>query len=274
MNGEQKKERLDVLMVNQGLAASRERAKAYIMAGLATVDGQKIDKCGTLVSKSAKVTLLGDNIGYVSRGGLKLVKALTSFSIDLAGKIMVDVGASTGGFADCALKHGAAKIFAIDVGYGQLAWSLRTDARIVNMERTNIRKVTLEDLGERPDFAAIDVAFISLDKVLPVIKAILSPEGEVVALIKPQFEAGRERVGKKGVVKDPLVHQEVILKVLKCAEELSLRPAGLTYSPIKGPEGNIEYLTHLKNAFDDNEDISVIDQQTVAKIVAQAHDDL
>jgi len=197
LDGEKKKERLDMLLVNRGLAVSRERAKSYIMTGLVLVDGKKIDKCGTLVSKTAKINLLGDHIGYVSRGGIKLAKALESFSIDLNGKTMLDVGASTGGFTDCALQKGAAKVFAVDVGYGQLAWSLRIDKRVVNMERMNIRQIDLASLGERVDFAAIDVAFISLAKVLPVVKNILRADGEIVALIKPQFEAGREQVGKK-----------------------------------------------------------------------------
>ena len=278
MNGEKKKERLDVLLVERGLAASRERAKSCIMAGLAVVDGKKIDKCGALVPQTAEIILLGDNIGYVSRGGLKLAKALTYFSIDLSGKIMADVGASTGGFTDCALKNGAGKVFAIDVGYGQLAWSLRTDERVINMERTNIRQVNLERLGVLVDFAAIDVAFISLEKVLPVVKEILTPAGEIVALIKPQFEAGREKIGKKGVVKDPSIHKEVILKILDCAKSLLLYPAGICYSPIKGPEGNIEYLLHIKNTdsmSNIKEMVSAnVNYQAVAEIVAQAHTDL
>ncbi|MDR1702891.1 MAG: TlyA family RNA methyltransferase [Sporomusaceae bacterium] len=271
MDGEKKKERLDLLLVSLGLAASRERAKAYIMAGLVLVDGKKIDKCGVLTPKTAQITLLGDNIGYVSRGGLKLAKALAVFALDLRGKTMVDVGASTGGFTDCALKNGAAKVFAIDVGYGQLAWSLRTDERVVNLERTNIRSITLEKLGEQADFATIDVAFISLAKVLPVVKEILTPAGEIVALIKPQFEAGREKVGKKGVVKDPLIHQEVIVKILNCAQNLALYPVQLAYSPIKGPEGNIEYLLHLKNIYNKME---IIGEETAAAVVAAAHAEL
>lgn len=241
------KERLDVLLVNQGLSPSRERAKATIMAGLVLVDGQKVDKAGTMVPENAAITICGDSIGYVSRGGLKLAKAIEEFNIDLTGKVMADIGASTGGFTDCALKNGARRVYAIDVGYGQLAWSLRTDERVINLERTNIRNVTPADIGEELDFASIDVAFISLAKVLPATKALLAAHGEVVALIKPQFEAGREKVGKKGVVRDPLVHQEVIEKVFTTARELGFVPIGLTYSPVKGPEGNIEYLAHLAN---------------------------
>lgn len=267
-----KKERLDVLLVEKNLVASRERAKSSIMAGLVFVDGQKIDKVGTVVPVEANITLAGDNIGFVSRGGLKLAKALDFFNITLQDKIVADIGASTGGFTDCALKNGAARVYAIDVGYGQLAWSLRTDSRVVNMERTNIRHVSPADIGETVDFACIDVAFISLEKVLPAAKSLLSDQGEIVALIKPQFEAGRDKVGKKGVVKDPKVHQEVILKVLQCCRDLQLFPLQLSYSPIKGPEGNIEYLVYLTNATGvlQNE----VDEQTVAEIVGEAHTSL
>lgn len=205
------RERLDVLLVQRGLVASRERAKACIMAGKVFVGNQKIDKAGTLVSPDAAITVSGDGVGYVSRGGLKLAKALAVFGLDLAGKTMADIGASTGGFTDCALKNGAAKVYAIDVGYGQLAWSLRTDERVINMERTNIRDVRPDDLGEKVDFASVDVAFISLEKVLPVIKTLLAGDARVVALIKPQFEAGREKVGKKGVVKDPAVDRKSVV---------------------------------------------------------------
>ncbi|MGL5514285.1 MAG: TlyA family RNA methyltransferase [Sporomusa sp.] len=270
MTGQRTKERLDVLLVEQGLATSRERAKAYIMAGLVTVDGQKMDKAGTLVSTIARLAVHGDSIGYVSRGGLKLAKAMAHFNIDLTGKLMADVGASTGGFTDCALKHGAVLVYAIDVGYGQLAWSLRTDARVVNMERTNIRNVKPEDIGHLLDFVSIDVAFISLEKVLPVVKTLLAPLGTVVALIKPQFEAGREKVGKKGVVRDPVVHREVIQHVAHMAGGLLLNPIGLTFSPVKGPEGNIEYLLYLANYPAD----VVVDEAIIATVVADAHANL
>ncbi len=264
------KERLDVLLVSRGLVASRERAKASIMAGLVYVDSQKVDKAGTLVPVTADITVRGDSIGYVSRGGLKLKKALASFSLDLQGKVMADIGASTGGFTDCALQNGAKRVYAIDVGYGQLAWSLRTDDRVINMERTNIRHVTVESLGEALDFVSIDVAFISLAKVLPVVKNLLAPGGTVVALIKPQFEAGREKVGKKGVVKDPLVHKSVIKKVLDEAQELGLYPVNLTYSPVKGPEGNIEYLVLLTN----QETEETITHTKVDEIVEESHSQL
>lgn len=264
------KERLDVLLVSRGLVASRERAKASIMAGLVYVDSQKVDKAGTLVPVTADITVRGDSIGYVSRGGLKLKKALSSFSLDLQGKVMADIGASTGGFTDCALQNGAKRVYAIDVGYGQLAWSLRTDDRVINMERTNIRNVTAESLGEVLDFVSIDVAFISLAKVLPVVRDLLAPGGTVVALIKPQFEAGREKVGKKGVVKDPLVHKSVIKKVLDESQELGLYPINLTYSPVKGPEGNIEYLVLLTNQTTEE----TITHTKVDEIVEESHSQL
>lgn len=262
-----KKERLDVLLVEKGLVASRERAKSSIMAGLVFVDGQRIDKAGTLVPVEGKIVVTGDNIGYVSRGGLKLAKALKHFEIDMTGKVMADIGASTGGFTDCALQNGAISVYAIDVGYGQLAWSLRTDERVVNMERTNIRNVTLEDLGQPLDFASIDVAFISLTKVLPVVKTLLGENGTVVALIKPQFEAGRGKVGKKGVVRDPLVHIEVIANIVDTSSELGFVPIGLTYSPVKGPEGNIEYLIYLSNGVGE----PVVTGETIEEIVKEAH---
>jgi len=264
-----KKERIDVLLVNKGLVASRERAKSCIMAGLVFVDGEKIDKAGTAVSVDAELRLQGDTLPYVSRGGLKLEKALREFEINLNEKVMMDVGASTGGFTDCALKNGAAKVYAIDVGYGQLAWSLRNDTRVVLMERTNIRYVTDEQITEPIDFITIDVAFISLGKVLPVVCRFLKDDGQMVALIKPQFEAGREKVGKKGVVRDPEVHLDVILKVLKTSMELGLQPQGLTYSPITGPEGNIEYLLYLKKSM-----VSAITENLVRDVVMNAHQDL
>lgn len=264
------KERLDILMVSQGLVTSRERAKASIMAGVVDVNGQKIDKAGTLVDTEATITIRGNQMPYVSRGGFKLEKAINHFALELSGKIMADIGASTGGFTDCALQHGALRVYAIDVGYGQLAWSLRTDERVVNMERTNIRNITVDNLGQPIDFASIDVAFISLDKVLHVVKTLLTPEGEVVALIKPQFEAGREKVGKKGVVKDPKVHRQVLIRVLEQARQVGLYPAALTFSPVKGPEGNIEYLVHLvQQASGDAIDLSNVEQ-----VVEESHSQL
>lgn len=261
------KERLDVLLTAKGLIPSRERAKASIMAGLVFVNDQKVDKAGTMVPTDAKIVVHGDGIGYVSRGGLKLAKALEAFSIQLENKIMADIGASTGGFTDCALKNGAARVYAIDVGYGQLAWSLRTDERVINMERTNIRNVTFEMIGQLLDFISIDVAFISLSKVLPAVSNLLAPNGCIIALIKPQFEAGREKVGKKGVVRDAAVHLEVINNVVAFAWKLGFIPQDLTFSPIKGPEGNIEYLLYLtKNGREDG-----ITADIIHDIVTKAH---
>lgn len=261
------KERLDVLLVERGLAVSRERAKAAIMAGRVFVEGQKVDKAGTMIPTEANITTSGDGIGYVSRGGLKLAKAVEYFGLDLTGLVMADIGASTGGFTDCALKNGAIRVYAIDVGYGQLAWSLRTDERVVNMERTNIREVNPADIGEPLDFISIDVSFISLEKVLPIAKSLLKETGKVVALIKPQFEAGREKVGKKGVVKDPSVHYEVITKVVDIARKLEFDVSGLTYSPVKGPEGNIEYLVLLTGAAN----VGDFDEKDIVRTVAEAH---
>ncbi|NPV26225.1 MAG: TlyA family RNA methyltransferase [Firmicutes bacterium] len=239
------KERLDILLVRQGLFPSRERARSAIMAGLVFVAGQKIEKPGTQVTLDAEIRVLGEDIPYVSRGGLKLAKALEAFKIDLQDRVVLDIGASTGGFTDCALQHGARKVYAIDVGYGQLAWKLRQDPRVVCLERTNIRHLSPVVLDEPGDVATIDVSFISLDKVLPAVRELLAPHGQVIALIKPQFEAGREKVGKKGVVRDPAVHREVIEQVARTAQRLGFRVCGLSFSPITGPEGNIEYLLHL-----------------------------
>jgi len=264
------KERLDVLLVEKGLAPSRERAKSYIMAGMVLVDGQKVDKAGTLVSPIADLTITGDNIGYVSRGGLKLAKAIETFTIDIKGKTVADIGASTGGFTDCVLKNGAAKVYAIDVGYGQLAWSLRNDRRVINMERVNVRNLTPDDIGELLDFITVDVSFISLEKVLPVVRQLLKVNSSAVVLIKPQFEAGREKVGKRGVVKDPEVHIDVINKIVEFGKGLGLFPLGLTYSPITGPEGNIEYLLYLLNQPTENS----IDCSVVGQVVRQAHANL
>ena len=260
------KERLDVLLVERNLAESRERAKITIMEGLVLVNGQKVDKAGTMIKPDAEIRILGNTLPYVSRGGLKLEKALKTFPITLEGKVMADIGASTGGFTDCSLQNGASKVYAIDVGYGQLAWKLRQDARVINMERTNVRYVTKEDVGELIDFASIDVAFISLTKVLGPVKELLKPAGELVALIKPQFEAGRENVGKKGVVKDPKIHEKVIEDVISFAKEIGFVICGLTYSPVKGPEGNIEYLMWASNNSESEEgDIQIKD------VVSEAH---
>ena len=242
------KERLDVLLVKRGLAESREKAKAIIMSGIVYVEDQKEDKAGTTFDENAKIEVRGSTLKYVSRGGLKLEKAMTHFGVTLDQKVCMDVGASTGGFTDCMLQNGAVKVFSVDVGHGQLAWKLRNDPRVVCMEKTNIRYVTPEDIGEPVDFSSIDVSFISLTKVLGPVKEILSPGGEVVALIKPQFEAGREKVGKKGVVRDPAVHLEVLEHFLEHAKESHFTVLGLTYSPIRGPEGNIEYLGYLSRA--------------------------
>ena len=240
------KERLDVLLVKRNLAESREKAKAIIMSGNVFVEGQREDKAGTTFSDEVQIEIKGHTMPYVSRGGLKLEKAIANFDVDLEGKVCTDVGSSTGGFTDCMLQNGARKVFAIDVGRGQLAWKLRQDDRVVCMEKTNIRYVTPEDLGEKIDFSSIDVSFISLTKVLEPIRNYLKPDGEIVALIKPQFEAGREKVGKKGVVRDPAVHKEVLEHYLGHAKEAGFGVLGLTYSPIRGPEGNIEYLGFLQ----------------------------
>ena len=242
------KERLDVLLVKRNLAESREKAKAVIMAGNVFVDGQREDKAGASFPETAVIEVKGSPLRYVSRGGLKLEKAMSHFDIDLTGKICMDVGSSTGGFTDCMLQNGAAKVYAVDVGSGQLAWKLRQDERVVCMEKTNIRYVTREQIQEPVEFASIDVAFISLTKVLTPVKQLLTEEGQVVALIKPQFEAGREQVGKKGVVRDRAVHEEVIEKIRCFALENGYSVLGLTYSPVKGPEGNIEYLIYLERS--------------------------
>ena len=240
------KERLDILMVRKGLCESRERAKSSIMAGLVYVDGVRADKAGSSFGPDVKIELKENPNPYVSRGGLKLDKAIKYFGIELAGSHAIDVGASTGGFTDCMLKQGAAKVVAIDVGYGQLAWPLRNDERVINLERTNIRYVKPEDIGTPADFASIDVSFISLKKVLPPVLELLDKEhGEVLCLIKPQFEAGREKVGKHGVVRDISVHRQVVEEVAAFAVGIGFGVKGITYSPIKGPEGNIEYLCYL-----------------------------
>ena len=242
------KERLDVLLVNRGLAPSREKAKTMIMEGNVFVENQREDKAGATFDTEAEITVKGNTLKYVSRGGLKLEKAMTHFGITLEGKVCMDIGASTGGFTDCMLQNGAVKVYSVDVGYGQFAWKLRQDPRVVCMEKTNIRYVTPADIDDVLDFASVDVSFISLTKVLIPARELLRDGGEMVCLIKPQFEAGREKVGKKGVVRDPKVHLEVIQTVLQTAMDLGFSILDLEYSPIKGPEGNIEYLVHLKKS--------------------------
>ncbi|MCD8222906.1 MAG: TlyA family RNA methyltransferase [Clostridiales bacterium] len=245
------KQRLDLLLVNKNLAPSREKAKALIMSGIVYVNGQKEDKAGSLFDESSPVEVRGATLKYVSRGGLKLEKAVARFDIRLTDKICMDVGASTGGFTDCMLQNGARKVYAVDVGHGQLDWKLRNDPRVVCMEKTNIRYVTPEDIADRIEFASIDVSFISLSKVLGPLKALLTDDARVAALIKPQFEAGREKVGKKGVVREKSTHLEVIEAVIAVAIERGFTVCGLDYSPVKGPEGNIEYLIDLRNRVGD-----------------------
>lgn len=252
------KERLDMLLVSRQLFESREKARRAIMAGSVFVDGERVDKAGFMCSPDAEITVKSDPVPYVSRGGLKLEKALRVFGIAVNGLTCVDVGASTGGFTDVMLKNGAAKVYAVDVGYGQLAWSLRNDPRVVCMERTNFRYVKPEDIGEPVDFGAVDVSFISLRLILPPLKAILKEGARVVCLIKPQFEAGREKVGKKGVVRDQAVHEEVITGIIDTARTLGFAVLGLSWSPVKGPEGNIEYLLYLSNGMvQDEPDIDI-----------------
>ena len=240
------KMRLDLLLVERGLAETRQRAQAVIMSGQVYVREQKVDKAGAQVEADAPVEVRGQGLRYVSRGGLKLEKAMETFSgLALDGAVCADIGASTGGFTDCMLQNGAAKVYAVDVGYGQLAWSLRQDPRVVCLERTNARYLTREQVPDPLDFASVDVSFISLRLILPALRALLKPEGQAVCLVKPQFEAGREKVGKKGVVRDPRVHLEVVERFLADAGDAGFSVKGMTFSPIKGPEGNIEYLAHL-----------------------------
>ena len=241
------KERLDVLLVNRGLAESREKAKAIIMSGNVYVEGQKEDKAGSTFVDTANIEVRGNTLKYVSRGGLKLEKAMENFDVTIEGKVCMDVGSSTGGFTDCMLQNGAVKVYSVDVGHGQLAWKLRNDERVVCMEKTNIRYVTPEDVADKIDFSSIDVSFISLTKVLLPVKNLLTDDGQIVCLIKPQFEAGREKVGKHGVVRDKAVHEEVIQMVIDYAISIGFEILNLEFSPVKGPEGNIEYLLHLQN---------------------------
>ena len=265
------KERLDILLVQKGLCASREKAKAVIMAGEVYVNGQKEDKAGAQFPEEAAIEVRGKALPYVSRGGLKLEKAMQTFPVTPEGKVCMDVGASTGGFTDCMLQNGAVRVYAVDVGYGQLDWKLREDPRVVCMEKTNIRYVTPADIADVIAFASIDVSFISLGKVLPPLSALLTEDATVVCLIKPQFEAGREKVGKKGVVRDPAVHREVIENVLAMARENGFSPRGLTFSPIRGPEGNIEYLLYLQRGEALEAGVSAAE---AAETVRQAHETL
>lgn len=266
------KERLDVLLVKRNLAESREKAKAIIMSGNVFVDGQREDKAGSMFQDTVQIEVKGSTLKYVSRGGLKLEKAMSHFDLTLDGKVCMDVGSSTGGFTDCMLQNGAVKVYAVDVGHGQLAWKLRQDERVVCMEKTNIRYVVPEDIEEEAAFSSIDVSFISLTKVLLPVRNLLTEDGEIVCLIKPQFEAGREKVGKKGVVRDSKVHEEVIYKVLEYARSISFEALHLEFSPIKGPEGNIEYLLHLRK----REEGTRWDEAafSVEETVAAAHEEL
>jgi 23S rRNA (cytidine1920-2'-O)/16S rRNA (cytidine1409-2'-O)-methyltransferase len=263
------RERLDVILYNRGLFESREKAKAAVMAGIVYVNGECCDKPGLSVETDCGIEIKGNPIPYVSRGGLKLEKAIREFGIELDGLTCVDVGASTGGFTDVMLKNGAVKVYAVDVGYGQLAWTLRNDPRVVCMERTNFRYVTAEQIKEPIDFGSADVSFISLKLILPPLKALLRPDGKVVCLIKPQFEAGREKVGKKGVVRDPKVHVEVINDIIKSTTQMGFAVMGLTWSPITGPEGNIEYLLYLVKGMHEGNIIT-----SVADVVKSAHEEL
>ncbi len=272
------KERLDVLLVRRGLAESREKAKAVIMSGSVYVNGQKEDKAGTMFNvEKARLEVRGNTLKYVSRGGLKLEKAVEQFQVELGGKVCMDIGASTGGFTDCMLQNGAAKVYAVDVGHGQLAWKLRNDERVICMEKTNFRYMVREDIAEELDFASVDVSFISLDKILGPAYNLLKPNAQMVCLIKPQFEAGREKVGKKGVVREPAVHKEVIEAVLAFTLTKGFGLLHLDFSPIRGPEGNIEYLMHLVKkdpvaaAFDAVDFVRNHYADEIDEIVASAH---
>lgn len=257
------KKRLDILVYEKGFAESREKAKAIIMAGQVYVDNQKADKCGTSYDENANIEVRGSVLKYVSRGGLKLEKAIDNFGLDLNGAVAMDIGASTGGFTDCMLQNGAQKVYSIDVGYGQLAWKLRTDERVVNLERTNMRKVTREQVPDAIDFFSVDVSFISLRLILPVARDLMAENAEAVCLIKPQFEAGREKVGKKGVVRDPSVHVEVVRGIFDFCLQSGFDVLNLDFSPIKGPEGNIEYLIHLKKSDDPKSYTDITPEQLV-----------
>ena len=264
------KKRLDCLLFDMGLAESRGKAKTLIMMGQVYVDNQKSDKPGTPVPEDAKIEVRGGGLPYVSRGGLKLEKAMLTFDISLKDKICMDIGASTGGFTDCMLQNGAQKVYSIDVGYGQLAWKLRTHPNVVNLERTNVRYITREQVPDDIDFASVDVSFISLTLVLPVAYQFLTEHGEMVCLIKPQFEAGKEKVGKKGVVRDPSVHKEVIEKIRNFVLEQGFSVINLTFSPVKGPEGNIEYLIYIRKS----EHPKDMEHMDISDLVTQSHQQL
>jgi 23S rRNA (cytidine1920-2'-O)/16S rRNA (cytidine1409-2'-O)-methyltransferase len=271
----QEKERLDVVLVNRGIYASRERAKAAVMAGMVIVNGERMDKAGTKIPLNADIHIKGDVHPYVSRGGLKLERAIQEFQFDMNGKVVIDIGASTGGFTDCALQHGADHVYAVDVGYGQLAWSLRNDPRVTVMERTNFRYLKPSDLvGPLPDVAVMDVSFISIRLLFPVVQEILKPDGTLITLIKPQFEAGREKVGKQGIVREAETHREVLKDVLTAAWKEGFRLRGLTYSPITGGDGNLEFLARLDRSEQPSEREAVTIEQLDAlifEVVQQAH---
>ena len=266
-----KKTRLDVLLVERGLMESRQKAQTTIMSGLVFVKGQRVDKPGTAVDNEAEIEIRGSVLKYVSRGGLKLEKAMATFPVELKDAVCADIGASTGGFTDCMLQNGASKVYAVDVGYGQLAWKLRTDDRVINLERTNFRHVTNEQVPDPVDFASVDVSFISLTLILPPALPLLAEGGQMVCLIKPQFEAGKGLVGKKGVVKDPQIHKDVIVKVVDFAYQNGFSVLGLTYSPVKGPEGNIEYLVHLQKS---GEPVCNVDREMIDSVVDGSHQQL
>jgi len=262
--------RLDALLLKKGLVASREKARAVILAGEVKVNEVRVDKPGTKVDEEAEIKIESSRLRYVSRGGLKLEKAIREFGVDFLNKVVLDVGASTGGYTDCAIKHGAKKVYALDVGYGQLDWSLRNDFRVVNLEKTNIRYFTVEELGELVDIITVDVSFISVSKVFPVLKDFINEEGVIISLIKPQFEAGRDKVGKKGVVRDADVHKQVLLDCIGYARKEGLFCVGVSYSPLKGPQGNIEYFICLKKRAASIENI----EGTVGEVVEEAHQQL
>ncbi|MEA1960237.1 MAG: TlyA family RNA methyltransferase [Bacillota bacterium] len=264
------KYRLDTVLLDKGMAPSREKARAMILAGEVKVDNQSVTKAGTKIDEDAEVTVTSNRLKYVSRGGFKLEGAIRAFYLDFQGKSVLDVGASTGGYTDCALQNGASRVCAVDVGYGQLDWSLRNDPRVKVMERTNVRYFTLKDLGEQVDMITMDVSFISTTLIFPVLAPLIKDEGAIVSLIKPQFEAGRDKVGKKGVVRDPLVHVEVLRKCTRAARNIGLNCLDVTYSPITGPQGNIEYFILLKKNISEVEDIELL----INHVVEQAHHSL
>ena len=264
------KQRLDTMLVERGLAQSREKAKAIIMSGIVYVDGQKEDKAGSSFEDTVKIEVRGNTLKYVSRGGLKLEKAMEEFGLTLENKICMDVGASTGGFTDCMLQNGAVRVFSVDVGYGQLAWKLRCDERVVNLERTNFRYVTREQVPDEIDFASVDVSFISLKLILPVMHTLLKTSGKAVCLIKPQFEAGKENIGKKGVVRDKTVHIDVVKTIVEFAADNGFRVIDVDFSPIKGPEGNIEYLMYIEK----NENGEIVWNGSVNELVDHSHENL